>query len=156
MNLQPAPLSFHIHIAHSPSSQRRRGASVLGYVIQHRQRRAEALAESKVRIGRKDPHQLFRPVIFKTFRAMQRGVALVLHLSLWTWLVKSLQGKILLSVLSNSHYCSSVAFGTSHSGKRLRRQRVMGLATKMTVATSLAVRDPLAGRSAWGTSSSTN
>ena len=48
------------------------------------------LVEFKVRIGRKDPYQLFRPVIFKIFRAMQQGVALVLHLSLWTWLVKSL------------------------------------------------------------------
>src|SRR2546421_12870025 len=62
-------LSFHIHIAHSPSFQRR----VLGYVIQHRQR---TLVESKVRIGRKGPSsELFRPVIFKTFPAMQRGVA---------------------------------------------------------------------------------
>jgi hypothetical protein len=58
--------------------------------------------------------------------------------------------------------CDSVAVqvtvqpGRLGVGKRLPRQRVTSLATKMTVATSLAVGDPLACRSARGSISSTN
>jgi len=51
--------------------------------------------------------------------------------------------------------CTKFAYAVLQQGKRLRRQWVISLATKMTVVTSLAVRDPSACRSARGMISST-